>query len=124
MLKRKRMQKIKKYAKDFCDRVTNDYPKIIKNYPLIELLTYKDILLNGKYLVDGYFDHGTNHVVIANIYNPRVKELKQIIRHECLHFLLYNSGLPSKDDDILFTLLEHYSDLCIVIALEMLMMMV
>lgn len=51
-----------------------------------------------------FFDTKNNTITVHNIMAENTDELKQTIRHECLHFILYNNDLPARDEDIMFLL--------------------
>lgn len=133
MLTRKRKKKLKLYAKNFCNQVFYEYGeklKLTNGRPNIKFYTCKccvekkDINLefindvenkgildfnktkdNEYYFLDGLFRHKEKKIEIYNIFKEKPAKLRQTIRHECLHFLLYESGHPYEDDSPLFILL-------------------
>lgn len=106
MLTRKRTQKIKRYAKEFCKQVYRDYGNlgIVDATPVIKC--YRGIYetYDGTQ-IDGALIHSTGIVEIYNITKERPEALKQTVRHECLHFLLRKSNLPFEDDTEIFCIL-------------------
>ena len=120
MLKLQREIMIKRYARQFCDQVRADFPILsltdknpkIKCFTLpggtdaptdaMEGITYTE---NGIYYLDGFFDHDRNIVEIYSITTTPPEELRETVRHECLHYLLFNSGHPHRDSDKLFLFL-------------------
>lgn len=118
MLYKQRCRKLKKYAREFCDTVRQDFSKmpLTKDYPAIIFYRQQfcaaaeipgaeiaDKTGDGLPVVDGYYCGGVVEVYGVTKENP--DELRRTVRHECLHFLLDKSGLPSKDDDDIFLLL-------------------
>ena len=118
MLYKKRCRKLKKYAREFCDTVRRDFSRLplTKDYPAI--IFYRQLTCapaetpgleiaertgDGRPIIDGYYSGGV--VEVYGVTKREPAELREIMRHECLHFLLEKSGLPYKDDDDIFLLL-------------------
>ena len=114
---------LKMYAKRFCNTVKREQPKFINTSkePTIKFYTQKcfaDIndfkdynanifeVENEGILIDGFFSKKDTTIEIYNVLNEDLTELKRTIRHECLHFLLYESGQPWSDTDKLFIALS------------------
>lgn len=51
-----------------------------------------------------FFNTRNNTITVYDIMAENTDELKQTIRHECIHFILYNNDLPARDEDIMFLL--------------------
>lgn len=120
MIRNKRRKKYKRYARTFCDRVRNDYEKFrlfSTRYPEMRFYTakgyttkgdfsYCDAPTQGDYTeIAGYCDAEKGYIEIYNFTKEKPDRLKRTIRHECLHFILGDIGLPNTDDDTLFLLL-------------------
>lgn len=105
MLTRKRSQKLKNYAKEFCLKVKNDFNGKInfKEYPRLFFFKYPGTLENG-FTFNGYFNP-PNKIEIYGLFSESMETLKRITRHECLHFLLWQNDLPYQDKNIPFILL-------------------
>lgn len=133
MLYKKRTAKLKSYAKAFCDKVcqdlepfgyliTTEYPKIIFYRQRCEIViapgstmfdNYGDDFKRspkGNLFAAGYFDCENDTIKVFNVTGERPENLKTTIRHECLHFLLFKSGMPSNDDDAMFLALTILYD--------------
>lgn len=127
MLTRKRAKKLRKYAKDFCDAVKSDFPELslTAKKPLLRLyrrtgyasIAIKDELSplfekakGGQYVIYGNYDEEKGVIGLFNILKEKPDELKRTIRHECLHFLLKESGLPYEDSDKLFLIMAIMYD--------------
>lgn len=115
MIYRKRTQKLKRYAIDFCDRVRRDFSavNITTENPLIKFyrygaftkcatpeLEFAEKTPGGDPIISGYYCNGI--IEIYDVTTETPAELKRTIRHECLHFLLDKSGLPNNDSDEVF----------------------
>jgi hypothetical protein len=68
--------------------------------------SYCDPFKKGDYTeISGFFDIEKGCIEIYNFTREKPEMLKKYIRHECLHFILANCGLPYSDDEKLFILL-------------------
>ena len=122
MKTRKRTQKIKKYSKQFCDQVRQDFPQLMTlsktKYPTIKCFTLwgrgekKDYLkedvnnLDGETMkINGFYNCKNKTVEIYAINKRTSEELKETTRHECLHFILHDAGLSFNDENDVFLLL-------------------
>lgn len=116
MKRRKRTQKLKRYARDFCRQVKTDFPKYIttEKQPLLRCYVKKAFTTseivndqfmekteNGHTIIDG-FARNDGIIELYDIVNAETEALKRTLRHECLHFLLRESGLPYDDDNEIF----------------------
>ena len=121
----KRTKMIKNYAKMFCDTVQNECKYITtRAYPKVKCFSFQavtsydfglelDDLIErheDKEIIGGIFDKKGEAIEIYNIFREKPEELRRLVRHECLHFLLYKSGEPWDDDSNLFLLLAYYYD--------------
>lgn len=118
MITKKRTQKLKRYALQFCEQVRADFPQIpltsknptVKCFRAIGCTSDAVQLLqgiaeqrdNGDFIIDGFHDQQGGVIDIFNIIKETPAELKRTVRHECIHFLLYESGLPCEDDANIF----------------------
>lgn len=118
MLKNKRKKKYTKYAQAFCDRVRNDFKQLQRMqqalYPEIKFYTeiglvndidfsYCDPFKRGESTeISGFASAKEGYIEIYNFTREKPDQLKRIIRHECLHFILANCGLPYDDNEPLF----------------------
>lgn len=122
MITKKRTQKLKQYSVQFCDKVRADFPQIpftLKN-PRIKCFKEQGVTSDDKlqgiaeqtnkglYLIDGEYIKEAGEIIIYNIIKEKPAELKTTVRHECLHFLLYESGLPDADETNEFLALALY----------------
>lgn len=121
MLRNKRRRKYTEYARTFCDRVRNDFELLQRmqaRYPKMKFYTEKGLAKDidfsycnpfkkGDYTeISGFFcDTEKDCIEIYNFTREKPEYLKKTIRHECLHFILANCGLPYSDDEELFILL-------------------
>lgn len=123
MIRRIKEQVLKMYAKRFCRTVKREQSRFIttsKN-PTIKFYTQKcfasindfedyntNILEvdNEKVLIDGFFCEADSTIEIYNVLSEKTAALKRTIRHECLHFLLRESGQQWSDTDKLFIILS------------------
>ena len=126
-----RKKQLKQYAKIFCDEVRQLSPevkeKLTRKNPIVKCYKEKGLggpvsdypdsvggleeiieTHNGRLVIDGYFDKETGSIEIYNIFGEPLDYIKTIIRHECIHFILYESGLPWKDNDEMFTEMARY----------------
>lgn len=118
MIYEKRCKKLRKYAREFCDTVNRDFKRLAVPgcYPGIKF--YRGFLIfskeaigaeiaetteAGEPLAAGRYYNGC--IEIFGITRVSMEELKSVVRHECLHYLLDRKGLPYKDKDNLFILL-------------------
>lgn len=121
MLYKKRRQNLKKYAREFINMVRQDFPKIpiTSDTPTLKFyrfsvcvpastpgLEYAEKTAEGKPIINGQYYNGI--IEIYGITERKPAELRETVRHECIHFLLDKSGLPYKDTDELFMLLAIF----------------
>ena len=126
MKTKKRIQKCKRYAKEFCDYVREDLiakdPRmkyfITLQNPIVKCFVCKactdidnfsqgvppgaELAPNGKPIIDGEYVAEESAIYIYDVFECDPEELRRTIRHECIHFLLNKSGLPYKDTDKVF----------------------
>lgn len=126
---RMRKKRLKKYALDFCDMVFNDHFKnrlIPFNNRIPKIIFYQEMgaIPSEKFpegirnvsvetperLTEIAGEYYNNTVYIYGFSKRSLEEVKETIRHECLHFLLMGNGLPGKDEDELFLLLATEYD--------------
>lgn len=133
MIYKKRCQKLKRYARQFCDTVRQDFKdarqtrvKITSDNPALRFYRERGCVIlsnekikeldltglelankraTGEILIDGCYNDGI--IEVYNVTKENPKYLKRTIRHECLHFLLDKSGLPFNDNDNLFIMLAY-----------------
>ena len=134
MKTKKRIQKCKRYAKEFCDYVREDliakYPRmkyfITLQNPIVKCFVSKactdidnfpqgvppdaELAPNGKPIIDGEYVAEESAIYIYDVFECDPEELRRTIRHECIHFLLNQSGFPWNDTDEMF--------LCLAIAYD------
>ena len=130
MKTRKRIQKCKRYANEFCDYVREDLiavdPRmkhlITSQNPAVKCFVFNactdvddipqgvKLTPSGKFIVDGEYVAEESAIYIYNVFKCDPKELKRTVRHECIHFLLNKSGLPYKDTDEAFLCLAASYD--------------
>lgn len=122
MITKKRTQKLKKYGLDFCNKVRADFPQIPFTEKNPQIKCFKEMCITsdnklqgiaeqtktGHYLIDGQHIEKRGEIHIFNIIKEKPAELKTTVRHECLHFLLYEAGLPYDDEADLFLALAIY----------------
>lgn len=107
MSKKQRIQRkakyLNRYAQSFCDKVRMDFSKykLTKNNPHVICYKEKGISPDGI-IIDGEYADGK--IYIYDCFGQVPLELKRTIKHEALHFILNQSGLPDKDDDDIFLL--------------------
>lgn len=125
MLYKKRCKKIKIYAREFCDILRNEMKEpllargihLTDEYPLVR--TYKQFGLvtdstyigydigektkDGSLIIGGLYEDGV--IEVYGITKRSFTTLKEVTRHECIHFMLHKSNLPSKDDDDFFNMI-------------------
>ena len=125
MKTQKRTQKLKRYSKQFCDQVRQDFPTLKQlaktSYPIVKCFilhgkaeTEKSylteehftLLQDGTAEINGFFQYESKTIEVYAITERSAEELKETIRHECLHFLLYDAGLPFDDEDDIFLFLS------------------
>lgn len=116
MKRRKRTKNLKKYAVAFCEQVRSDFPSLplTSKRPIVCCFPYKcftnatfgglEETEDGKCIIDGYYNDKEGIIEIYDIFYEDKEALKKTIRHECLHFLLHQSGLDYKDTDKVFLL--------------------
>lgn len=130
MKTKKRIQKCKRYAKEFCDYVREDliakdsrmkYLITLQN-PVVKCFVSKacidsdnippgaELAPNGKPIIDGEYVAEESAIYIYDVFECDPEELRRTIRHECIHFLLDQSGFPSNDTDEMFLCLATIYD--------------
>lgn len=104
---RRTKKRLKLYAKSFCREVKRELPGHITTckYPKIYCFREEGLNINND-LMDGLYIDG-KVIQIYDILRKPLSELKMTVRHECLHFLLYESGLPHDDKDMEFLALAY-----------------
>ena len=106
----KKCRILKKYAANFCDTVRNEFNdtlniKLTLDYPVCCFVSYMR-QLEGEELTGNYYE---DRIIISDILGTDIEELKRIVKHECLHFLLAKSGYPYGDFDEMFLMAAlHY----------------
>lgn len=119
---RKRTQKLKRYARAFCDQIRKDYPRIDRalqlkgiKRPVVRCYrfgvstkgTFKNAVYTaeGHMLINGYYNETNKEIEIFHVTKEKPEELRCTVRHECIHFILESCGLPFRDWDDLFLVL-------------------
>lgn len=123
----KKLSILKKYAAKFCDKVRSEMPALNLTEKKPHILLYKKEVITEcdsmKKYIEYANDINSEYATVSGFYSMKdgcielygtdryeLKEIKQTLRHECIHFLLHQSGYPYNDEDFIFLLLACQYD--------------
>lgn len=109
LITKKRTVKLRQYAKDFCNQVRSEFPQIplASKNPIVECFS-KPALGKNNVEIAGLFIPEKGKIEVYNILHEKFSDLKTTMRHECIHFLLYESGLQYEDTSETFLLMAAF----------------